>query len=503
MEKTIKKMGCLVAGVVLAAMLLPCSALAENNNNTNEEMLPVEEESVLEENLFLDEEVVDNELDEDNIANISLQETSLYEAREKASSESLFGATDIGNKAASDKAVKAYIKELRNNKEAIKASEKIYAGKEGYYPDRNHSVAFFDLTGDGIPELLYSYRNEFSYRYNCKIVTYSHGQLSYITDENRNELYMPGAGNNNGGCFFTIDGSNHLFLKMSLNKPFVSDDIAEYEYKNGVLKQIHLWQIEYSDDYNSWSYLIDYKTADRTSVIKKEKTISKAMKNVLIGPFCFSLSCFNADNRVFSRKESALSYDDALAYLQGYLQQAEPNFYPVSIILNTDKTDLVIGHTTKLFPIALPYASEINCKWVSSNPDVVIVRSNGRIKALGIGTAKVVAKSFDGQYRAKAVVKVIPEGTEITRLVGTNKGFIVRWKKQTSLTNGYQIQYSSSKEFAFGRTVTVGKNTVVRKVVGGLKSGRTYYVRVRTFKKTADGKKYYSGWSKALSIKVK
>lgn len=88
-------------------------------------------------------------------------------------------------------------------------------------------------------------------------------------------------------------------------------------------------------------------------------------------------------------------------------------------------------------------------------------------------------------------------------MVGSNKGFIVRWKKQTSLTSGYQIQYSSSKEFASGRTVTVGKNTVVRKVIGGLKSGRTYYVRVRTLKKTADGKKYYSGWSKVLSIKVK
>jgi len=36
----------------------------------------------------------------------------------------------------------------------------------------------------------------------------------------------------------------------------------------------------------------------------------------------------------------------------------------------------------------------------------------------------------------------------------------------------------------------------------GLKSGRKYWVRVRTYK-TVNGKKYYSAWSKVKTVTVK
>jgi hypothetical protein len=39
-------------------------------------------------------------------------------------------------------------------------------------------------------------------------------------------------------------------------------------------------------------------------------------------------------------------------------------------------------------------------------------------------------------------------------------------------------------------------------VIKGLKQGKTYYVRVRTWKKV-DGKKLCSVWSKVFKVKVK
>ena len=39
-------------------------------------------------------------------------------------------------------------------------------------------------------------------------------------------------------------------------------------------------------------------------------------------------------------------------------------------------------------------------------------------------------------------------------------------------------------------------------LITGLKKGKTYYVKVRTYK-TVKGKKYYSGWSKVKTVKVK
>lgn len=44
------------------------------------------------------------------------------------------------------------------------------------------------------------------------------------------------------------------------------------------------------------------------------------------------------------------------------------------------------------------------------------------------------------------------------------------------------------------------KNT--KATVKKLKKGKTYRVRTRSYKKI-DGKKYYSGWSKMKSVKVK
>ena len=45
-------------------------------------------------------------------------------------------------------------------------------------------------------------------------------------------------------------------------------------------------------------------------------------------------------------------------------------------------------------------------------------------------------------------------------------------------------------------------NTTVKKKLTKLTSGKTYYVRVRTYK-TVDGKNIYSAWSDVESVKVK
>ena len=69
-------------------------------------------------------------------------------------------------------------------------------------------------------------------------------------------------------------------------------------------------------------------------------------------------------------------------------------------------------------------------------------------------------------------------------------------------TNGYQIQYGLKKNFKGAKSVNVPKYNTVSKVIGGLAKGKTYYVRVRAYKK-ASGKTYYSAWSNAKTLKIK
>lgn len=81
-----------------------------------------------------------------------------------------------------------------------------------------------------------------------------------------------------------------------------------------------------------------------------------------------------------------------------------------------------------------------------------------------------------------------------------DKKLVVKWKKNTA-GNGYQIQYSTSKKFAKGnKTKTISKNKTTSYTIKKLKKKKTYYVRIRTYKKVS-GKTYYSEWSSVKKSK--
>lgn len=82
------------------------------------------------------------------------------------------------------------------------------------------------------------------------------------------------------------------------------------------------------------------------------------------------------------------------------------------------------------------------------------------------------------------------------------KSVKVTWKKVKGI-KGYQIQYSTNKKFKKGnKTITVKSTKSTSATIKKLKSKKTYYVRMRTYK-IVNGKKVYSAWSKAKSVKVK
>ncbi len=82
------------------------------------------------------------------------------------------------------------------------------------------------------------------------------------------------------------------------------------------------------------------------------------------------------------------------------------------------------------------------------------------------------------------------------------KSVKVTWKKVKGI-KGYQIQYSTNKKFKKGnKTITVKSTKSTSATIKKLKSKKKYYVRMRTYK-VVNGKKVYSAWSKAKSVKVK
>ena len=86
-------------------------------------------------------------------------------------------------------------------------------------------------------------------------------------------------------------------------------------------------------------------------------------------------------------------------------------------------------------------------------------------------------------------------------------GFTAKWSKAPSVS-GYRVQYSTSSKFdkKVTKALKVTNGNATSATITGLKGGKKYYVRVRTYKTVkVNGKnvKLYSGWSKAKSVTTK
>ena len=127
-------------------------------------------------------------------------------------------------------------------------------------------------------------------------------------------------------------------------------------------------------------------------------------------------------------------------------------------------------------------------------------------KAVGQATVKIIFKNnYSGTV--KKTYKIKPKATSISKVTPISNGFTVKWKKKTTQTTGYQIQYATDGKFTKNKkTVTVSKKKTTNKTISKLKPNEKYYVRVRTYKTVKiDGKstKLYSEWSNKKHVTTK
>lgn len=91
----------------------------------------------------------------------------------------------------------------------------------------------------------------------------------------------------------------------------------------------------------------------------------------------------------------------------------------------------------------------------------------------------------------------------INKLVSVKKGEIkVTLKQKVSGAKGYKIYAASKKGGKFKEAYTMKKVSSIKGSVKKLKSGKTYFIKVRAYKKV-NGKMVYGKYSKAKQIKVK
>ena len=146
-----------------------------------------------------------------------------------------------------------------------------------------------------------------------------------------------------------------------------------------------------------------------------------------------------------------------------------------------------------------PYATLLfNNKALKKDVDYTVTYSDN----IEIGQATVTVTGI-GNYKGelKAAFAINPARQTISKLTSQYRGFAANWKKDTNVT-GYQVQYDVNKNFTSYKSKYVKTNSTYKKTFSGLKSKKTYYVRVRSYK-TVNGVKYYGSWSAVKSIKSK
>ena len=151
-------------------------------------------------------------------------------------------------------------------------------------------------------------------------------------------------------------------------------------------------------------------------------------------------------------------------------------------------------------------------------PQVTVKNAKGEvIKGYTVkyaGNCKNVGKykvtlTFKGDYNGTKTktFKIAPKSVTVKSLKVAKKRFDVKWSKQTTQVTGYQVQYSTDKNFVKAvKNKKITKNSVVTKTVKNLKSKKVYYVRVRTYttvKYNGEQMNLHSDWSKVKKVTVK
>ena len=151
-------------------------------------------------------------------------------------------------------------------------------------------------------------------------------------------------------------------------------------------------------------------------------------------------------------------------------------------------------------PFKINASSKSKLSYTSNKPKIATVgKSTGKVTIKGTGVATITVKA--GNKSVKVAIKVSPKRPSVKSIqAAKGKKLAVKWAKD-KMASGYQVQVSTAKNFK--QNLKTKKVTKTSYTFTKLKTGKRYYVRIRSYKKT-NKETLYGAWSKVKqSRKVK
>ncbi len=163
---------------------------------------------------------------------------------------------------------------------------------------------------------------------------------------------------------------------------------------------------------------------------------------------------------------------------------------------STTVTQPTTAVSTTLTPSSQPVTSTVTATATASSAEYQVPITAAQTTK----TADTTKKAAATKKSNKTVKK--PKNTKIKKLTSKKANLTITWSKISGV-KGYQIQVATDKKFKKNKkTVTIKKQKTTKKTIKKLKSGKKYYVRIRTYK-ISKNKKVYSSWTKAKKVKIK
>lgn len=110
------------------------------------------------------------------------------------------------------------------------------------------------------------------------------------------------------------------------------------------------------------------------------------------------------------------------------------------------------------------------------------------------------AQVLSGYSSTVSITACAPAPSTVSAKKAKSGAAKITWAKSTGCS-GYEVYYATSSKGKYTKATDISKASTVTYTKSGLKSGKTYYFKVRSYT-TVNGKKIYSDYTKPVKVKV-
>lgn len=168
----------------------------------------------------------------------------------------------------------------------------------------------------------------------------------------------------------------------------------------------------------------------------------------------------------------------------------------ITLVCNYTKT---IGD--KPFTLKISNPGKYKLLFFKNNSNVSVT-SYGKVTLKKVGSSVITVVASNGDV-IKVKITIKPKKNSIKSIKALGGGKIKVSFNKAKNTSGYQIRYSTSKNFTTNATKTIRvHNDSTSKTISKLKKNKKYYVSIRNYV-IIGSRVYYSNWSNTKTVKTK